>query len=366
MTPGKSGFLELREQLNQLGYGRKTPGAIIAEWLSFVFMMIVGVAVVATFEPWWVKAIGMALVTFGSMGIATNAHTASHHAISEGKWLNESLLYFGYPFVLQLSASFWRHKHLVVHHPHPNVVGVDNDANLAPIFALDETECARAKGLHQWWYRNQVFFLPVMLMGNSFSVVWNAWGFLIRRLADPRYRDAAHWWDLVALLLHWVAWIFVPMMFFDPVDVVVFALVRFSLMSYVMFALFAPAHYPAGAQLVNKEALGKDFLMLQTLTTINFRTGLVGRLLCGGVEYQIEHHLFPTISPRHYPAMSKHVKAYCDKHGYPYRSEGWGKAIWLSVLTFWRPKPIRSDLPAPGSAEALTVVGDRELAAGIG
>lgn len=348
MTPGKADFFELREELGRRGYNRKTPWAILAEWLSFVGMIIAGLSLMILGDAWWMKVVAMMLINFGSMGIATNAHTASHHAISRHKWINDFFLYFGYPFCHQVSANFWRQKHLVVHHPHPNVVGVDNDANLAPYFALDQAEYERAKGLHKWWYRNQVFFMPILLVLNFFIVSIRAWIFLLRRLADPRTRDASHWMDLVALLMHWVVWIIVPVMIFDPMDVLAFTLVRFSLMSYMMFALFAPAHYPAEAKLVDKAALGKNFLMLQTLTTINYRTGPLGRLLCGGVEFQIEHHLFPTVSPRHYPEMSRFIKAFCDSHGYPYRAESWGKAIWLSLLTFWRPKPIGAGLPSPG------------------
>ena len=356
VTPGKSDLFRLREELNQLGYNRATPYAIVAEWLLFVSVFAAGLALVIVADALWAKVVGMALITFGSMGIATNAHTASHHAISRRKWLNDFFLYFGYPFVHQVSANFWRHKHLVVHHPHPNVVGVDKDADLAPFFALDQAEYARASGFQRWWYRHQVYFLPIVLVGNFFSVCFDAWVFLIRRLGDPRTRDASHWADLFALVLHWVVWVIVPLMIFDPLDVLLFTLARFAIMSYAMFALFAPAHYPADAQMVSKEALGKNFLLLQTATTINFRGGPIGRLLCGGVDYQIEHHLFPTISPRHYRQMSRHVKAFCDRHGYPYRSESWGRAIWQSVMTFRRPKPIHEGLPAMASPQPAAPV----------
>ena len=57
----------------------------------------------------------------------------------------------------------------------------------------------------------------------------------------------------------------------------------------------------------------KDFLFIQTATTINFRTSFLGRLLCSGVDYQIEHHLFPGISHHHYPQMSKLVKRILQK-----------------------------------------------------
>ena len=72
----------------------------------------------------------------------------------------------------------------------------------------------------------------------------------------------------------------------------------------------------------------------------------MGRLYCAGVEYQIEHHLFPGMSPTHYPHIAPMVEAFCRRHGYPYRTLGWGEALWKSYLTFWRLKPVRSDLEA--------------------
>jgi linoleoyl-CoA desaturase len=78
---------------------------------------------------------------------------------------------------------------------------------------------------------------------------------------------------------------------------------------------------------------------------VNFRTGVIGRLLCAGADYQIEHHLFPGISHVHYPQVSKVVKAYCDAHGYPHRTLGWGEAVMKSLLIFYRPKPVQTLVP---------------------
>lgn len=354
MTPGKADFIALREELNRLGYARRTPFALFGEWLLLMALYVGALVAIFLVEAWWAKCAVMVVLTFAGMGIATNTHTASHHAVSRHRWVNDLFLYFGYPFLHQVSATFWRHKHLVLHHPNPNVIGVDYDADLAPFFALDRAEYERATGFHRWWYRHQVFFLPVLLAGNFFSMAWAGWSFLLRRLADPATRSASHWFDLAAMLLHWVAWVIVPMLFLDPLDVLLFALARFGMMSYAMFAVFAPGHMPVAAQLVDHEAKRGNFLMMQTLTTMNFRTGPIGRLLCGGLEFQIEHHLFPTISPRHYPKMSRHVQAFCERHGYPYRTEGWGRAMWLSLQAFRMPKPILPELPEPVGGHAAS------------
>jgi linoleoyl-CoA desaturase len=349
----KADLMALRAELESLGYNRRTSGAIIAEWLLFVSTSVLALWLLTSFEALWVKALAMTLLVMASMGIATNAHTASHHAISRHRWLNEFFLYFGYPMFHQVAASFWRNKHLVLHHPHPNVAGVDQDCDLKPWFTLDDEAMKTASGLRLWWYRRQGWFIPILLMANYISMVFTSWGFLLQRLADAKQRTVAHWIDLGSLLLHWIVWIILPLMVFEWQDVLMFTAARYAMMSYIMFALFAPAHFPAGAQMVDKESLGKNFLLLQTVTTVNFRTGPIGRLLCGGVEYQIEHHLFPSISPRHYPQMSKHVKAFCEARGYPYRTEGWGKAIVQSLATFWNPKPIHGDLDL-----ALRAAGD--------
>lgn len=63
------------------------------------------------------------------------------------------------------------------------------------------------------------------------------------------------------------------------------------------------------------------------MSTVNFRTGMIGRLLCSGLEYRIEHHLFPTINHVHYRHIAPHVKAFCDRWQLPYRTFGWGEAI---------------------------------------
>lgn len=69
---------------------------------------------------------------------------------------------------------------------------------------------------------------------------------------------------------------------------------------------------------------------------------MIGRFLCAGLDYQIEHHLFPGISHVYYPEISRIVKAYCETHGYRYRTLGWGEAVMKSLGVFYRPKRVES------------------------
>jgi linoleoyl-CoA desaturase len=74
--------------------------------------------------------------------------------------------------------------------------------------------------------------------------------------------------------------------------------------------------------------------------TVNFRTGWFGRFVCSGLEYQIEHHLFPNISHTRLPEVSLLVRDYCRLHGVPYRTLGWAEAVFKSVAVFIVPKPV--------------------------
>jgi linoleoyl-CoA desaturase len=114
----------------------------------------------------------------------------------------------------------------------------------------------------------------------------------------------------------------------------------------IMFSVFAPAHFPEEAAAVAPSTKPEDFVLLQTATTVNFRTGLIGRLLCAGVQYQIEHHLFCSISHPYYPQVSKLVEEFCRANGYPYRSMSWDLALLKTFLSFWKPRKTHQDLEA--------------------
>ena len=83
-----------------------------------------------------------------------------------------------------------------------------------------------------------------------------------------------------------------------------------------------------------------DHVLLQTATTVNFKAGPFGRLLCAGVDYQIEHHLFPGLGHTHYKRMAPQVEAFCRAHGYPNRVMSWRAAVWKSLRAMATPRPV--------------------------
>jgi linoleoyl-CoA desaturase len=341
------------------GWNKRATGRILLDLLANLVLSLGGIAVFVISDNLLVKAAGMLVSTAGSLGVSTNTHTSSHYATSDKRWLNRALTFFGYPFFFGASATYWWNKHVAVHHPTPNVIGLDDDADLLPFFTIDQKHLEQATGFQRWWFRVQGLFVPFAIALNCFNVLFTSWRFLARALRDPSRRTMTHIWDLATLGLHVVVWLVIPAFIFGWGAALGFNLMRIALMGYALFIGFAPAHFPLEAKFVDSEGLSRkdyfkqaDFILLQTATAVNFRTGPLGRLLCSGVEFQIEHHLFPGVSHVYYPQMSKLVQKFCEEHGYPYRTLGWWEGTWKSLLVFWKPKPIVPRLASLRQTEA--------------
>jgi linoleoyl-CoA desaturase len=341
---------DLRKEFARRGWDKKATGRILVQLLSHVAIAVAGIAIFMMFHNPALRILGILISGFGCMGVGTNTHTSTHYGTSDKRWVNEALSYFGYPMFLGLSATYWWYKHVVLHHPAPNVVGVDSDADLLPWFAITADEVNTSSGWRRFYYRHLQFWLfPLALALNCFSIQMSGWVYLIRMLCDSKGRKTAHWIDLGAMVLHFAVWIGVPLLFWPLPAVAAFYLLRTILLGYAMYAILAPGHFPAEAQRTTTEARRDvDFYEAQTAGTISFRTGWLGQFLCSGLEYQVEHHLFPNISHVYYPEVSVAVQKFCAERGLPYRSYTWATALWKSWVVMRFPQQVvgRVDVPA--------------------
>lgn len=347
-------------EFRRRGFDRPATGRVLLTWAYNLGLMLGGLAGWLAFDSWWLKAAGLLVSSVGFTGLVTCGHTAAHVTALPWRWANSTLTYFAYPFLAMLSVHYWRNKHNYVHHPAPNVIGTDDDCDLMPFFAMNESEVQGAGPRWRFYYRHvQGWIFPIALAMNGFNVHRVGWKFLVKRLLDPKTRRPAHFIDLGAMLAHVAVWIVLPCVLLSVTEGLVLYVLRMSLMGYAMFFAFAPAHFPAEAELLEPAAGERDFVMRQTQATVNFRTGFFGRLACNGVEYQIEHHLFPGICDVHYARIAPLVREFCERNGYPYRTFGWGEGILKSWAAMFHARPIRrmaepyKPLPAPPAAVSV-------------
>src|SRR6516225_4644618 len=140
----------LRRELEPYAIDKKATVTVLAELCLHLLVTAAGILLASLSARLWVQGLGLLLATLGSMGVATNTHTSSHKATSEHAWLNDLLTYFGYPLFSHLSATYWWRNHFI-HHGRPNVLGVDEDADLAPWFLLTDDELRRARPHQRRW-----------------------------------------------------------------------------------------------------------------------------------------------------------------------------------------------------------------------
>lgn len=330
----------LRAEFKRRGWSDKATGRVVGELWCRGAVALSGIALLYWRPTWWSFSIGLAVATAGSLGVATNTHNSSHYASSDRRWVNELLTYLGYPFFLMLSATYWHRKHIVIHHANPNVVGVDDDIALMPWFALTREEFERASGLGRYYYRYQWLLVPVAIAAIGFQMHVSGWRHVIGAMRDPARRRPAHWIDLACMVLHVLVWIALPAVLLGVGVALEVYVARIVLMGFGLFAVLAPAHFPHEACFLRPDALSADFALRQTATSINYRTGPLGRFVCSGLQYQIEHHLFPAMSHVHYPMMQPLVRRFCERNGYPYRVLSWPEAVWKSLQAFWMFKDV--------------------------
>ena len=334
----------LRHEMAGRGFDDKRAAPVVIQLSCHVAASLAGLMLFFVSQRVALQALGLLLSTVGSTGVGTNTHTSSHYATSQRRWMNEALTYFGYPFFLGLSATFWWHKHVVVHHPAPNIIGVDDDADFMPWLALTTHEVSGARGWRRVYYeRCQWALFPVILAGNGFSMALSGWRHLLDCLADSDRRSARHWVDLGCLVAHLTANLGLPTLFLSFPEAAAAYLLRITLMGYAMFAVLGPGHLPPEAARLTPFDKHADYLLRQTATTVNFRPGRLA-FVCSGLQYQIEHHLFPHVSHVHYPAMSLIVRDFCQRHGLPYRSYAWPVALWKCWQTMIRPNGVVDDV----------------------
>ncbi|MCH7402583.1 fatty acid desaturase family protein [Belliella kenyensis] len=274
------------------------------------------------FTPHWAIAL-IGAVFLGGLAatIGFNVmHDGAHGSFSRKKWVNElaghSINFLG------ANVFMWKTKHNVVHHSFTNVDEIDDDMNARPFLRL----CPNQKfyGIHKYqhWY-----FLMV------YSLLYLYWVFVtdykkyitgkvgIIPIQKMNIYDHLSFWGFK--LIHLGLFIVLPILTVGWLYWLVGFLVYGIATGIFLSVVFQLAHsveetsFPLPDVVSNQ--LEDDWAIHQLKTTSNFAThNKVLSWLVGGLNFQVEHHLFPNISHVHYPAISKIIKETCLEYGIPY------------------------------------------------
>jgi linoleoyl-CoA desaturase len=292
--------------------------AVILGWFVASYVWLVFGAT----GPWGAAA-GCVSLGLAMAGIGFSIqHDANHGGYSNRPMINR---FFAWTLDAVGGSSYvWSWKHNIFHHSHPNVVGLDEDIDIQPLCRLAPSHKLRAAHRLQHLYIWGLYgLLPVKWhFIDDFKDVLTG---RIGRQKMPRPSG----WKLAGALggkLLFYGWALVVPALFHPLwQVALGYLLTAFVLGLMLSTVFQLAHCVEEADFTELPEGGhtfpRDWAAHQVEATVDFARGnpLVSWYL-GGLNFQVEHHLFPRVCHLHYPAISRIVEETCREHGVRYRT----------------------------------------------
>ena len=269
----------------------------------------------------WLGLLCFGGLIFGTSLIAFSVmHDANHGAYFRKRRLNH-LMGWTADSLLGLSSYAWRVKHNVAHHTYTNVDGYDADITQVPFARLMPVQEPRP------WYRLQHYYIWFLycLMALRWQTIGDVAAFVRGTIGTSTLR-VPRGWDLAGLVggkVIFVSWaIVVPLLVYPWWGVVVAYLVYSMVVSLIMAVTFQLAHCVEEADFTSAEQLAAErrlWAVHEVETTVDFcpRNPVLSWVV-GGLNYQIEHHLFPRVPHTHYAHIATIVQRNAEQHGVRY------------------------------------------------
>ncbi|MEU8567280.1 acyl-CoA desaturase [Streptomyces pathocidini] len=307
-----SEFTPLLRQVKEQGLlERRTGWYALGITANLLALTAVAAGMLLLGNTWWTLLLALPLAVL-SARTAFVGHDAGHAQIAGSRRANRIIGLIHGNLLLGMSYSWWNDKHNR-HHANPNHVEKDPDVGAGALVWTQEQAAGRT-GFARWLSRHQArLFFPMLLLE---GVALKVSSLQDLRRQGPRER-AVEAGFLVAHIIGYSALLLAAL----PLGkAVVFALVHHALFGLHLGMAFAPNH--KGMEMPDPDGEPWGHLRRQVLTSRNVRGGLLTDWLFGGLNYQIEHHLFPSMPRPHLRLAQPLVRHHCRALGLPYAEAG--------------------------------------------
>jgi len=260
----------------------------------------------------------------GMAGIGMNVmHDGNHGSYSNKTWVNKIM--GGTMYFLSGNVYNWQVQHNVLHHTYTNIHGHDEDLEAGRILRFSK---------HAKWHWHHKFqhYYSILLYG-LLTINWaitsdfkQMYRYTKQKLSYGKFPNPVWNWSRLVIfkILYVLVWIVIPILFFNIVWWKI--LIGFFIMHYtaglILSVIFQLAHVIEEAEVVLPEKSGtmkNTWAIHQLRTTVNFATNnKIVNWFTGGLNHQVEHHIFPHISHVHYSKISKIVKNTAKEFNLPY------------------------------------------------
>ncbi|MDM9632758.1 fatty acid desaturase family protein [Robiginitalea aurantiaca] len=274
--------------------------------------------------PMWANLLLTILMGVGMAGVGMNVmHDGNHGTFSSKKWVNK--LMGGSIYILAGNVYNWQVQHNVLHHTYTNIHEHDEDLEAGRILRFSP---------HAKWHKHHRFqhYYSILLYG-LLTFNWaittdfqQMYRYTKRKLSYGKFPNPVVNWSvlLITKLVYATVWVVIPMLVLDIAWWKV--LIGFFVMHYVagviLSVVFQLAHVVDHAEMPLPEKDGSmknSWAIHQLRTTVNFGTrNRIVNWFTGGLNHQVEHHIFPNISHIHYSKIAEIVKQTAREYNLPY------------------------------------------------
>ena len=323
VTPGDrvgSSFTALTRRVHELGLMRRRYGYYWAKLSGAVVLLAAWVtAFVWIGNSWW-QLVSAAVLAVLMTQIAFLGHDAAHRQMfKSGRWNDWVSLIVANLFV-GISYGWWQSKH-TRHHANPNKDGADPDIASAAVAFTPAMATRHRSPLMRWLVAHQGwYFFPILLLEGA-SMHWEG----IQRVFS-RDKIERRWVETTFLAVRLGGLFALAFLVLSPAKAVAFLAIQLAVFGFYMGFSFAPNHI--GMPLVSPK-LKLDFLRRQVLMSRNISGGRPMAIFMGGLNYQVEHHLFPSMARPNLRRAQPLVAAYCAAEGIPYTQT----TLWQAYRT---------------------------------
>jgi fatty acid desaturase len=300
-------YTQLSRQIKQAGLLERRHGWYAAKIGSNLVLLAAGwVAFAILGESWWQLAVAAYLAVVFTQ-LAFVGHDAGHRQLFRSRRANDLVGLAHANLLVGVSFDWWVDKHNA-HHTNPNHEDLDPDISITAL-AFTADQASSKHGLVRLIARYQAWlFFPLLLLEAAHLHLASAKAIL-------KGSGRANAIQGLLLLIHTAAYLGAVVWVLSPPQAIAFVIVHQGLFGLYLGCSFAPNH--KGMPTLT-EADQLDFLRRQVLTSRNVRGSRVVDWVLGGLNYQIEHHLFPNMPRPNLRRAQPLVRAFCQDHGLPY------------------------------------------------
>lgn len=301
-------YAQLKRLIKDNGLLDKQTGYYAGKITLTLGLLALNLTFLLILDTLWLQLLNAAFLAFVFVQISLVGHDLGHRQFSLGVgWKDEGLALFLGNLLIGISRQWWIGKHNE-HHSHPNQLDVDPDVDIV-LVAFSEEQALSKQGIARLVVKYQAYLLFPLSLLQALSMNFSSIQFLVERKAKHTLAEA------ISLGAHFVVYFGLLFSLLGAWQAVVFIIIHKGLTGLYLTSIFAPNH--KGMPILSKDRQ-MDFLHRQVLSSRNVSAHWLTDFCYGGLNYQIEHHLFPSMPRNKLREAQAIVKPFCEEHSIAY------------------------------------------------